>query len=424
MALVEGCRHSLEITVPVEDVARETEKVVADIREKVKLPGFRPGKAPLGLIRQRFQGDVRQEVIEHLVPRFLQKQFEEENLQVVSTPDIKEIHFHEGEPLRFTAEFEVAPEFELKEVRGIPVTYKEPEVTDEDVEKRLEEIREQKAEFVNIDPRPAEEGDYVVLSMESLAGLAEPVSQEELVLHLGGEETLPAFTENLKGLAPGDEKEFDVTYPEDYGQETLAGKTVRFRATVTGLRRKELPELNDDFAKDLGDFTDMAELRDQIRKSILREREWAAQQEAKNKIIDKLVEEHEFPIPEAYLERQIRANLEQQLRQLGAQGIDIANLKLDWEKVRESQSERARKDVKAMLLLDKVADQEHIHATEEEVDREVHRFARQQREPAAALRMRLEKDGSLGRIAARIRTEKTLDFLFEHARKEAGAEQS
>jgi trigger factor len=421
MALLEGCKHELEFTVPVEDVEKETEQVVEKIRAKVRLPGFRPGKAPSTLVRQRFDSDIRQEVLENLIPKALSRQFEANGLNVVGRPNIKDLHFHKGEPLRFKAEFEVAPEIVLGEYRGVTVPYQEPTVTDEDVDKRLEEIREQKAEYVNIDPRPAESGDYVAVSLDSLAGLeGDPLHQDEVTLHLGSEDTVAGFSENLIGAAPGDTREFDVTYPEEHGQERLAGKTVRFRAEVKNIRRKEMPELNDEFAKDIGDYNDLAELKEAIRKSIFREREYMAQNLAKTAIVDKLVKDNDFPIPEAFIERQIESNVETQVRQLANQGMDVRNLKLDWEKLRNTHEERARHDVKASLILDKIATQEHIETTTDEVDREVHRIAKQERQPAAAIRMKLEKDGVLSRIASRIRTDKTLNFLFEQARKEAG----
>jgi trigger factor len=342
-------------------------------------------------------------------------------LNVISRPNIKDLHFHKGEPLRFKAEFEVAPEITLGEYRGVSIPYKEPTVTDEDVDKRVEEIREQKAEYINIDPRPAESGDYVAVSLESLAGVdGDPIRQDEVTLHLGSEDTVAGFSENLIGAAPGDVREFDVTYPEEHGQERLAGKTVRFRSEVKNIRRKEMPELNDEFAKDIGDYNDLGELKDAIRKSIFREREYMAQNLAKTAIVDKLVKDNDFSIPEAFVERQIESNVESQVRQLAAQGMDVRNLKLDWEKLRNTHEERAKHDVKASLILDKIASQEHIETTTDEVDREVHRIAKQERQPAAAIRMKLEKDGVLSRIASRIRTDKTLSFLFEQARKEAG----
>jgi trigger factor len=420
LALVEGCRHSLEISVPVDEVETETNRVMEDVQKRAKLPGFRPGKAPPSLIRKQFAGDIRHRVLESLIPKHLQKQFEAENLNVVGTPDISEVHFQEGEPLRFKAEFEVVPQIELKDYKEIEVPYHDPEVTDEDIAKRIDEIREQKAQYVNIDPRPIENGDHAVVALESTAGVeGQPVKQDEMVLEIGGADTFEAFTENLRGLSPGDEKQFEVAYPEEYGAPRLAGKTVRFHATVKGIRRKELPELNDEFAQDLGDYRNLEELREAVRKAIFAQRQNDAQQEAKNRIIDRLVDEHDFPVPEVYIERQIRNRVEQSLRAMAADGVDPRSMKLDWDKVKETQRDKAVREVKASLLLSRIAEREAIGAKRDEVDREVEKIARQQREPVAALQMKFEKDGTLGRIASHIQTEKTLNFLFEHARKTA-----
>lgn len=425
MTVAESCKRSLEFSIPVEEVEAETSRVMADVKKRAKLPGFRPGKVPEALLRRHFEGDIRQQVLETVIPRYLSKRFEEENLNVVGTPDISDVHFHAGEPLRFKAEFEVIPEFEIGEYKDVEVSYDEPAVTDEDVSKRVEELRDQKAEFVNVDPRPLADGDFAVLSLESVAGVeGEPVRNDEITIELGGNDTFPAFTENLRGMSPGEEKEFEVTYPEDYGQQRLAGKTVRFHAVVKGLRRKELPEVNDEFAQDLGDYRNLEELRDAVRRSIAASREYEAQREAKDALVEKLVDMHEFPVPETLVERQIRNRIEQRLTDLAVQGIDPRGLKLDWQKVKESQHDKAVREVKASMLLSRIAEREHIDPTRDEVDREVERIAKQQREPFAAVRLRFEKDGTLGRIAHHIQTEKTLNFLFEHARKVAGSDQA
>jgi trigger factor len=416
--LLEGCKHEIEITVPVDEITRETERVVANIQQKVRLPGFRPGKAPASLIRSKFAHQVREDVIENLLPKYFDKRVKEEELQVVGRPSVKDVNFKEGEPLKFKAEFEVAPNIELGEYRGVAVHYAEPEVTDADVDKRLGEIREQKAQFINVEPRPAADGDYAVVSLDSISGVAEPIHQEEMVLHVGDAETLPGFSEALRGMSPEEEKEFEVTYPEDYGQERLAGKAVKFRMKLKVIRTKELPELNDEFAQDLGDYPTLADLRETIRKAIFHEREFAAQQKAKDELLDKLIEAHDFPVPETYIERQIEAQLSSQFKDLADRGVDPAKLKIDWAKLKESQRPKALHDVKGSLLIDKVAERETIHATNEEVDHEVQRIAKQEREPVAAMRKKLDKDGLLGRIAYRIRGEKTLNFLFEHAKKE------
>ena len=419
MALIEGCKHALEVEIPVEDVTSETGRVVEDLQKRVRLPGFRPGKAPASLILKNFGGDVRQKVLEKLIPKALNKEFESQHLRVVGNPNVTDVHFHDGEAVHFKAEFEVYPEFELKEYRGISVPYHDPEVTDADVDRRIEEIRDQKATYANIDPRPLEDGDFAVLALESLSGVEPPVQADEMTLEVGGADSLEGFTENLRGMSPGETKEFEVTYPEDYGQERLSGKTVKFRANVKGLRKKELPELNDEFAQDLGDYRTMDELRAAVKKSLFDQRQDEAQREAKDKIVEHMVDEHEFPVPEAFIDRQIENRVEQRLRTLAQQGVDPKSLNLDWNSIKDAQREPAMREVKASLLLERVAEREAIVPTRDEVDKQVERIARQQREAFAPLRIRLEKDGTLNRIASHIQTEKTLNFLFEHATKTA-----
>jgi trigger factor len=395
--------------------------VVADIQQKAKLPGFRPGKAPASLIRTKFSKQVREDVLENLLPKYFKQKVEEEHLEVVGRPNVKDVHFHDGEPLRFKAEFEVAPEIELKDYRGVTIHYSDPQVGDEDIAKRLEEIREQKSQFVNVEPRAIVDGDYAVVTLDSLSGVEQPIHQDEIVLHVGGPDTIAGFSEALRGMTPEEEKEFEVVYPEDFGQEKLAGKTVKFRAKLTTIRTKELPELNDEFAQDLGDYPTLNDLREAVRKAIFHEREYAAQQKAKDELIDKLIETHEFPVPEAYIDRQIESQLENQFRELAERGIDPTKLQIDWSKLKDAQRPKALHDVKASLLVDKIAEREAITPTNDEVDAEVQRIAKQQREPVAAVRKKLQKDGILNRIAYQIRSNKTLNFLFEHARKEAGA---
>lgn len=410
-------KKSLQITVPAAEVKEAAERAIAKIQKRVHLRGFRPGKAPATLIERLYADEVRHEVLNELVPKYLFKRAEEEGLVIVGTPDVRDVHFRVGEPLKFTAEFEIQPQFELLDYKGIPVPYREPEITEEDIARRLEELREEKAEFVTLEPRPLQDGDYAVVALESLAGVTPPIRQQEVTLEIGGRDTLEAFSVNLRGMAPGEEKEFDVHYPEDYGQRRLAGKTVRFRARVKAVRRKELPELNDEFARDLGDYLNMEELREAVRRSLLMERQAQARREAQEKLVEKLVDMHDFPVPEAYIERQLESQVQRYLAGLAAEGVDVTRLNIDWERVKATQRERAIRDVKASLLLEKIADREGIYATIDEVDREVERIARQEREPVAAVRARLEKEDGLRRIASRIRTEKTLAFLFEHATK-------
>jgi trigger factor len=420
MALIEGCKHELAFTIPTVDIEAETEKVVAEYQRQARLPGFRPGKAPASMIRTRFGGDIRQKVLENLIPRALGERFRQENLNVVGRPEIKDLKFEKDSAIEFKAQFEVAPEFELGEYVGIEAPYTEASATDEEVDKRVEQLRDAKAQFVNEEPRPAQDGDFAVVSLESIAGVEPAVKNEEMTIQLADADTFPAFTEGLRGMTPGEAKEIGVAYPAEYGEEKLAGKTVKFNVTLKQIRRKELPDLDNDFAQELGDFQAVEELRDAVRAAIVREKEAAAQQAARTAILDKLVDAHEFPVPESFVDRQIESQAENYLRTLASQGVDLKDVKLDWNKLRESQKDRATRDVRASLILEKIAEREGIGATQDDVDKEIQRIARAEREPPAAVRMKLEKSGGLNQIVGRIRTEKTLQFLFDKSRKVAG----
>lgn len=419
MALLEGCKHEIELVVSLEEIDKETTLVVEDIRKKAALPGFRPGKVPASLIRTKFAKDVRQDVLERIIQKAFRQYADGEKLEVVGTPLVVDTHYHAGEPLKFKTQFEVAPVVELRDdYRGLTVPYREPVVAAEEVEARLQALRAQKAEYINEDPRPATGTDHVLIALRSLSPLeGGELNENELALELGHSDTMAAFTENVTGMEPGDEKEFVIAYPADYGAERLAGQTVTFSCTLKTIRRKEMPELNDEFAQDLGDFKSLDELRDAARKSIYADRDNTARQQAHAAILDSLVELYDFPIPQSFVDRQVESIIENRLRSLADQGIDPRTLNLDWDKLKESQAPRALKDVRASLLLEKVADREAIHATRDEVDGEVQRIARQEREAVASVRRRLEQDGTVGRIAGHIRTQKTLNFLFEQASK-------
>jgi trigger factor len=412
------CKRTLDIEIPLEEVERARERVTNSIKERVRLPGFRPGKAPISMIQSRFEGEIRNEVLEMLLPQAFRERVQKEDLKVVGSPNITDLQFDTGQPIRFKADFEVAPEFELSEYHGLPAKYEEPTVTDEEVAERLNSMRESKAEYPNQDPRPLAEGDHALVHLKSAEGLAEPIDQD-VQIALAGEETLPEFKQALVGMSPDETKEVSVTYPEDYGQEKLAGKTVRFELTPKFVRQKELPELDDEFARDLGDYQTLDELRDAVRKSIFQEKQYVAQQEAKEQLIDRLVEANSFAVPEVYIDRQVENQVRMQLRNLVGEGFDASNLKLDWEKLKETHREKALRNVRASLLLEKIAEREGIGALKDEVDREVQRLARQNREAVPVTRARLEKDGTIGRIAGSIQTEKTLQFLFDQAQKQA-----
>ena len=243
------------------------------------------------------------------------------------------------------------------------------------------------------------------------------IEQEETTLTIGDDETLPEFNEHLRGKSPGDEVDFEVRYPDDFSNQKLAGKTVSFHAEVKGLREKELPELNDDFATDLGDFRTLEEVRRHIHELIENQRRRQATEAAQEALIDGLIKRHDFPVPEGLVDRQIASRLERQLRSLKQQGVDVSKLDWDWDKVRDEERERASRDVKASLLLERIAKAENISAGSEEIDEQVKRYAEQTKQSPATARKKLAEDGALDRMQVQMSNDKTLSFLFDEAEK-------
>ncbi len=418
MPAEESCKRELDISVPWDQVEQEIEQVAQAYGRKARIPGFRPGKAPPTVVRTRFWNDIKQDVIERLVPKAFWQQAESQKLHVVGAPDVREMHFENGAPLKFHAEFEVVPEFDLADYRRIEVPYREPEVTEEDIQKELDHLREQHASFQNVDARPLEDGDIAVVSLKSAEVPDAPkVDQDEVTLTIGDHDTLQDFTDNLRGKSPGDELDFEVHYPEDFANEKMAGKTIPFHAAVKGIRRKELPALDDDFAADAGNFQTLDELRKQIHEAMLSHRRRLATEAAKDKLVDALLSKHDFPAPAKLVERQIATRAERQLRALARQGIDPSKLDIDWTKIREAEHEGAARDVRAGLLLERIADVEKIEVTSAEIDEQIKRYAAQSKKPVAAARAKLAEDGTLDRMHAHIRNEKTLNFLFDEAQK-------
>jgi len=411
-------KREIAVEIPVQEVTRETETLIQKYQKLARLPGFRRGHVPASIIRQRFIEEIKTEVLDALVPRFFRKEAEKQSLIPVSQPQVTDLHFHEGEPLRFKATFEVMPEIKVqgyKELRADKPTIK---VTDEEVADSLNHIREERATYTSIEGRGLADGDYAQVSLDGQpkGGEGNPIHMDEVLVEINGKATMPEFTENLRGVAAGEERTFDVTYPADSNDQRLAGKTFTYTVKVQALKQKSLPELNDDFAKELGEFASLEEVQKRIREGMEQERQHAAEREAKDKLVAELVKRNEFEVPEALVERQIDLRLERGLRALAAQGMRPEDLKkMDLNRLRAGQKDQATQEVKASLLLEKIADEEHIEVSDEEIDQEVQALATQSKQAVEAIRARLTRDGALDRIRVRIRSEKTLDFLYHQS---------
>ncbi len=373
---------------------------------------------PASIIRQRFAGDIKNDVVDALVPRYFRKQADKLGLIPVSQPRVTDLYLREGEPLRFKASFEVMPEIRAEGYKQLRADKPTISVTDEEVEQSLNDLREQHAMFTSVEGRPLTDGDFAQVSLNGKPkdGEGNPVHMDDILVEIAGKNTMPEFTENLRGAAAGDERSFDVTYPEDSSDKRLAGKTFTYTVKVQSIKQKSLPELNDQFAKELGEFTGLDEVRKRIREGMEAERKHAAEREAKDKLVAELVKRNEFEVPEALVERQIDIRLERGLRALAAQGMKPEDIKkMDFNRLRAGQREQALQEVKASLLLDKIAEEENIEVSDAEIDQEVEALAKQSKQTPEAIRARLTRDGALDRIRNRIRNEKTLDFLYHQS---------
>ncbi len=424
------CKREIELEIPAENVQKATEKVARDIARIARIPGFRPGKAPVTLVRRRFADDIQGEVVQSLVPEYLEKALDEKKLVPVTRPEVDKVEFKEGEPLRFRAIFEVLPEFELGDYKNLTVQVDEIEVGDAQVDKTLEEMRERAATFVPVEGRPAQDGDYVLIKLSGVpAGGGDPVQADNILVNIGAEETLASFNENLRGANAGETRQFEARYPDDYPDEKLAGKTYNYSVEVQGIKEKKLPELNDEFVKDAagaegpeaGGVATLEELRKKIRENLDAAKEQQQNSQAREKILAELVKQHDFPVPEALIEGQMDTRLERMARSLAAQGVDPRAVNVDWVSLRRRQRDNAVNDVKAELLLDRVATAENIDATDEDVEKEIAKLSEQSGESATALRARLTKQGALDRIKSKLRSEKTIDWLYRTARIEKTA---
>lgn len=420
------CKREIELEIPAENVTKATEKVARDLARVARIPGFRPGKAPVTLIRRRFAGDIQGEVLQSLVPEYLEKALDEKKLVPVTRPEVDKVEFKEGEPLKFRAVFEVLPEFELGNYQGLEIQVDAVEAGEAQVDKVVEEMRERAATFVPAEGRAAKDGDFALIKLSGMPeGGGDPVEADNIMCHIGAEETLENFTENLRGANPGETKKFQSKYPDDYPDQKLAGKTYDYSVEVLAIKEKKLPEVNDELAKDAAGeasgVTTVAELRKKILENLEAAKEEQQSSQAREKILEALVKKHDFPVPEALVEHQMDVRLERTVRSLTAQGVDPRAVNVDWVSLRRRQHDRAVDDVKAELLLDRVADAEKIEATDEDVEKEISALAERSGESATALRARLTKQGALDRMKSKLRSDKTIEWLYRNTRIETTA---
>ena len=432
-------KREIQVEIPLADVNRQTEALIQKYQNVARIPGFRRGHVPASIIRQRFSEEIKTDMVEALIPRFFRQEAERLSLHPVSQPRVTDLHLHDGEPLRFKAAFEVLPEIKLEGYKELRAERPEIAVSETDVEQALADVCERHATFNPVEGRALADGDFAQVSLDghpkagsesepggsksggsksggSKSAEGQPVHMDEVLVEIAGQNTMPEFTENLRGASAGDERTFDVNYPQDTEDKRLAGKTFTYVVKVQALKQKSLPQANDEFAKQLGEFQTMDEVRKAIREQMEAERKHQAEHDAKEKLVRELIQRNDFEVPDSLIDQQIDIRLERGLRALAAQGLTAEQMKkMDMNRLRSGQRDQAIHDVKAALLLERVADEENLQVSDDELNQELEALAKQSKQTSEAIRARLTRDGALDRIRTRIRNEKTLDFLYRQS---------
>jgi trigger factor len=412
------CTRELVLDVPAEDVSKAFRLVTRNYQKYAKLPGFRPGKVPESVIKRKFATEIRKEVIDGLLPERFSKSVNELGIKPVGQPQVTELNVEEGQPLHVKAVFEYLPEFSIDGYDQVVVAKPSVELTEDEFQREMEQLRESRAVVEPVEEdRALADGDWAQISYSGTVAddpEAAPISGEDSLVEVGGKDTLDAFNQVLRGAKAGQELKAEVIYPADYPEAKLQGKTVAYGVTVKAIKKRVLPELNDEFAKEMGNYESLAQLENAVREHMANRKRRSVEAETKDRLFAALVEKFQFPVPESLVQDQIDARLERGLRALAAQGMNPEQMrKLDFGRLRGAQRDSAVAEVKAHVLLDRIAEKEGVTVSEEELERELQLAALQSREPYETLRQRLTEDGGLSRIREQLKREKTASVLYE-----------
>ena len=411
-------RRALLVELPLDQVAATMETTLREWRRRLQLPGFRKGKVPPEIIQRRFQSDLKEEVLRELIPESYRQALAQTDLTPVGQPRVEDVHFHDGEPLRYRAVVEVKPPVEVRDYRGVPLERKPVQVSDEEVERALEHLREDAVEYVPMEGWPAMRDDLVILDHEGTLH-EKPFKggsgkNQTLILGHGG--YLPGFEEQISGMQKGDTKQFRLVFPEEYPRKDLAGRTAQFTVKMKEVKKRRVPELNDEFARTVGDVESLAALRDKLRQRLTERKGQEQDAELKRMLLQKLAAAHEVELPETLVESEAASFLQDLAATVRATGGRVRGLPESAEELRAKALEMARRRVKETLLLEAVAHQEGLAVSEADIDAEIEAMAAAYRQEPGSIRRALEDPARRAGMTARMLERKALDFVFQQAK--------
>ena len=412
------CTRELVLDIPADEVSKAYKTVTGNYQKYAKIPGFRAGKVPESVVRSRYADGIRKDVLDGLLPERFNKAVQELGVKPVGEPRTTELTVEDGKPLHAKVIFEFVPKFSIEGYQKVTVDKPPVEVTEEEYQREMEQLRESRATIEPVEEdRALKDGDWAQITYKGIIGgepEAAPVAGEDTLVEVGGKDTVEAFTNVLRGAKPGQELKAEILYPADFAEPKLAGKTVAYEVEVKAIKKRTVPELNDDFAKELGNYANLAELESRVREHLASRKRRSVEGETKDRLLAALSERYPFAVPESLVQEQIDTRLERGLRALAAQGMNTEQMhKLDFPRLRTAQRDGAIAEVKTNLLLERIAAEENINISDEELNRELQLAAAQSRETVEALRKRLNADGGLDRIREQMRREKTASVLYE-----------
>ena len=427
---VSETRKNISFEIPPDVVEAEISRVAKGYSKSARVPGFRQGKVPANVVRQRYKDQILYDVAHDLIPRVVGTALKERGLEPIAAPDIRDVVLEEGQPLKFTADFETLPPIDPGDYTGITVRRPPAVLEVGAVDHALEHLQQRHARWHPVEDRASEPGDTLLLdlirtrrtSVIEIPGEGparggaddKPETLQNVSIELGNKSNPPGFDQHLTGTKEGDRREFTVNYPPDYGVQELAGATVDYDVTVKGARRKELLPLDDEFAKEVSDVATLEELRTKVREDLTHGAEEESSHQMRHELLQQLGARLKVA-PDVMVDQEVERRLEEFVRRLMEQGVDPMKASIDWQDFREKQRAPSMDTVKSTLVIDEIARREKIEATDEDVENEIAKFAERAGRTPAAVRARLEKDGALERIRAGVRREKTMAFLIEKA---------
>jgi trigger factor len=412
---VNETRKTVRVEIPTDIVSAEIDRIAQDYSRKARIPGFRPGKAPARVVKQRFKEQILHDLLHDLVPRAVDDALRERGVEAVDTPDVRDVNIEEGRPLTFTASFDTVPAFDPGDLSTISLRRTKVGIDEKAVAGALQRLRDRAARFEAVEGRGIDHGDTVTADLVRRDPGKGANEHKDVSIELGAKANPPGFDEQLLGLNTADTKTFTIHYPSDYPIGELANADVSYTVAVKAIKRRVLPELDDEFAKDLGEFENLEALQARVREDLEHEARHAAERELRAEMMKALAGRVPFDVPESLVHREMDRRVEEFARRLMDQRIDPRAAGVDWQAFRDSQRDVAREAIGAALVLDEITRREQLTVTDEEIDREVGRYAERSGRAVAAVRASLEKEGGLSRVAAGLRREKSIDFVMSRA---------